>query len=180
VRSWVAGERDAADEQKVREMTGGRVSMATLLATLSALSCATSSPPPAAPPAVTSASLPASSSPPPACEALIEPGVLARSALRRAVDAGLGRWLGGVDIEAARGGGRFAGWRIRSLYPGDPCYSQLDLRAGDVVTRINGAGIERPEQANELFVSLPAAAKLTVDYLRDGVARSLTLTIRGD
>jgi S1-C subfamily serine protease len=116
----------------------------------------------------------------PACGALLAPGVLARSALRRAVDAGLGRWLGGVDVEAARAGGRFSGWRIRRLYPGDPCYAALDLRPGDVVTRINGASIERPEQANALFVSLPAAPALTVEYLRDAAPRSLTLTIRGD
>jgi S1-C subfamily serine protease len=160
-------------------VTGDRAPTATVLAVLTALSCASTSPP-ASSPAAASASPPGSPSSPPACEALVEPGVLARSALRRAVDAGLGRWLGGVEVEAARAGGRFAGWRIRSLYPGDPCYGQLDLRAGDVVTRINGAAIERPEQANELFVTLPAAPALTVDYLRDGTARSLRLTIRGD
>jgi S1-C subfamily serine protease len=149
-----------------------------LVAGAIALSCASRPPPAATPIEVAHETLPDAASP--TCEALATPGVLERSALRRAVDGGLGRWLGGVDVEAARDAGRFSGWRIRSLYPGDPCYGQIDLRPGDVVTRINGAALERPEQANALFVSLPAASALTIEYLRDAAPRSFTLTIRGE
>jgi S1-C subfamily serine protease len=156
-----------------------RVAAGALLAPLGACAHAQGPGAPTALPAA--AELQATPAPPPAaCEALIEPGVLRRASLRRAVDAGLGRWLAGVDVVAERSGGRFQGWRILSLYPGDPCYRGLDLRAGDVVTRINGASLERPEQANAVFVATPDGRTLDIEYQREGEPRSLTLAIRGD
>ena len=103
---------------------------------------------------------------------------LQRAAVARAVDAGFGAWLGTVAVSPVKGppGNRFLGWRIERL-PDDPCYGRVDLRPGDVVTRINGATLERPEQASDLFQSLRAAGALEVALLRDGVARSFRLPI---
>lgn len=111
------------------------------------------------------------------CEAFAAPDVLKRAAIVRAVDAGLGRWLAGVDIVAAKDKGRFRGWTIRRLHPGDPCYRQVDLRPGDVILRINGKTIERPEQANEVWGALRKAPALQIDYVRAGRPTSLTFRI---
>ncbi|MGB8299003.1 MAG: hypothetical protein WCG85_26530 [Polyangia bacterium] len=121
--------------------------------------------------------------PPPApepvtCTAFVKPGVLKRSAVIRVVDAGIGRWLsGGVEVERRIAKSRFQGWEIRRLYSGDPCYATVDLRPGDVVVRVNGRPIEKPEQAFDVLSSLRTVPELVVDFLRDGQPQKLTLQI---
>jgi S1-C subfamily serine protease len=143
--------------------------------------CATA-PPPAVGPGLGEGPTPAPAAepapPPPACTAFVRPGVLRRSSLSRAVDGGLGQWLaGGVEVDRTLAQGRFQGWIVRRLYPGDPCYQEVDLRVGDVVTRINGKSVERPEQATEVFSSLRTVPSLVIDLVREGRPRTLTLTI---
>lgn len=121
--------------------------------------------------------VPPAAAPPVACEARIGADRLRRSAVKRTVDAGLGRWLQTVLVDPVLARGRFKGWIIRSLPDGDSCYAGLDLRAGDVVTRVNGQSIERPEEALAVWVALPTARDLVVDFLRDGSARTLRLGI---
>jgi type II secretory pathway component PulC len=103
--------------------------------------------------------------------------VLKRQAVNRAVDGGLGRWLAGVQVDASVQKGRFRGWVIRSLYPDDPCYREVDLRPGDVVVRINGKSVERPEQANEVFLSLRSAPEVMVELVRSGAPVKLSFPI---
>jgi type II secretory pathway component PulC len=78
-------------------------------------------------------------------------------------------------VDPARQQGRFRGWIIRRFF--DPCFAELDLKPGDVVQRINGTSVERPEQANEVFVSLRSAPAVVVEYTRAGSAQKLTLPI---
>jgi len=161
------------------------------------LSCATSSPVSPSPPPVgeqpTPIVAPAPSPAPPAeaptsaaskqemCTAFVKTGVLKRSAVVRVVDAGIGQWLaGGAEVERKIAKTRFQGWEIRRLYPGDPCYQGIDLRPLDVVTRVNGKSIERPEQAFDVLSSLRTASELVVDFLRDGQPQKLTLQIAGE
>jgi hypothetical protein len=143
--------------------------------------CATTAPPPMGPgeaPAVMPGPPPVAPVAAAPCTAFARAGVLRRSAVSRTVDAGLGQWLaGGVDVDRRLAGGRFQGWAVRSLYPGDPCYRELDVRVGDVVVRVNGKSIERPEQASEVFSSLRTAPALVVDLLREGQPRTVTLAI---
>jgi S1-C subfamily serine protease len=115
---------------------------------------------------------------PAACTAFVKAGVLKRSAVVRVVDAGIGRWLaGGAEVERKIAKSRFLGWEIRRLYSGDPCYAAVDLRPHDVVIRVNGRPIEKPEQAFDVLTSLRTAAELVVDFLRDGQPQKLTLQI---
>ena len=111
------------------------------------------------------------------CTAFAREGVLRRSSLSRAIDGGLGRWLSAVEVEPGVAQGHFRGWVVRSLYPGDPCYREIDLRAGDLVLRVNGKSVEHPEQASEVFASLRTAPALVVDFVRGGQAHTLTLPI---
>jgi S1-C subfamily serine protease len=115
---------------------------------------------------------------PAACTAFVKPGVLKRSAVVRVVEAGIGRWLaGGAEVERKIAKSRFQGWEIRRLYSGDPCYATVDLRPHDVVIRVNGKPIEKPEQAFDVLSSLRTAPELVVDFLRDGQPQKLTLQI---
>jgi type II secretory pathway component PulC len=105
------------------------------------------------------------------------PGVLRRAALVRTIDAGLPLWLQGVEGDRVLANHRFQGWLVKSLHPGDPCYQDVDLRSGDVVLRVNGKSIEKPDQAFDVVQSLRTAPAIVVDYLRDGKPRQFTLPI---
>lgn len=111
------------------------------------------------------------------CDMFAKPGVLKRSAVIRLLDAGLPRWLQGVEGDRALANHRFQGWLVKSIYPDDPCYKELDLRPGDVVQTVNGKSIERPEQAFDVAESLRTASALTVEYLRAGKPQRLSVQI---
>jgi type II secretory pathway component PulC len=74
--------------------------------------------------------------------------------------------------------GKFHGFRIGALKGKD--WQGVDLKAGDVVTRVNGFTVERPENAFEAFQSLEVASELRVDFERDGEPRSLRYAIVDD
>jgi hypothetical protein len=112
-----------------------------------------------------------------ACDARVGPDGLRRAALRRTLDAGLGSWLQGVVVDPKVERGQFRGWIVRSLHPGDACFADVDLQPGDVVTRINGHTIERPEEAHDVWAELRTAPALMVDYLRAGQRKTLRFTI---
>lgn len=107
------------------------------------------------------------------------PRALRREDVKQHVRAGLGHFLQRVslDDQPAFEGGRFKGFRVKALQ-GDPAFWQgVDLRPGDVVTRVNGRPIERPEQALEVFHSLATAPELRVNVERDGKPRDIVLPI---
>jgi type II secretory pathway component PulC len=107
--------------------------------------------------------------------------VLARSTIRAAVSEGLGAFLQHVDLDdrPVLAGGKFRGFRIAALRDA-PFWSGVDLKPGDVVTRINGFPIERPEQAQTAFEALQVASELRVSYDRDGEPRELVYSIVDD
>lgn len=95
-------------------------------------------------------------------------GTISRAELLPILDAGLGRFLQGVDVEAVREAGKFVGFRIVRLWPEDPRFADAAVRPGDVVVRVNGQAIERPEQALAAWNGLRVASELVVSFLRDG------------
>jgi len=104
-------------------------------------------------------------------------GVIARAELLPVLNGGLGRFLQNVQTEPTFHKGAFVGFRIVSLFPGEPAFASLDLRPGDTVTRINGKPIERPEQAVAVWEELRTASNLVVDYRRDGEEHALEFAI---
>ncbi|MGB5548196.1 MAG: hypothetical protein WBM74_16580, partial [Polyangiales bacterium] len=107
----------------------------------------------------------------------VRQGVIARTELVPVLDEGLGRFLQNVQTEPEFHKGAFVGFRIVSLFPGEPAYASLDLRPGDTVTRINGRPIERPEQAIAVWEELRTASVLVVDYRRGGEPQALRFAI---
>jgi type II secretory pathway component PulC len=103
-----------------------------------------------------------------------------RSAVQAVLSAGPGAFLQSlaVDDHAVFLAGKFHGFRIAALR-GDS-WAGVDLRPGDVVTRVNGFSIEHPEQAAEAFYSLKVASELRVEYERDGEPRELRFGIVDD
>ncbi len=102
-----------------------------------------------------------------------------RSDVSAMVHAGFGVFLQTVAIDEhpVFQRGKFHGFRIAALAPE---YGRTGLAVGDVVTRVNGMPIERPEQAIEVFRSLEVASELHIDYERDGAPRELRVAIVDD
>lgn len=111
-----------------------------------------------------------------AAEAAAPPGLLWREDVDRVVEAGLGRFLQQVVIEAKLDDGAFVGWEIRDLRPPE-AWTSVDLLPGDVVTSVNGLPLEREDQAFDAFQGLLKAGELRVTYLRAGETRELLFRI---
>ncbi|MGH7282836.1 MAG: hypothetical protein ACRELY_15025 [Polyangiaceae bacterium] len=146
----------------------------SLLAPLVFVACASNPPPPAAAPA------PASSTQTTTTAASEDPptSVLHRADVHRVVSKGLGAFLTRLTLDdqpAMNKDGKFVGFRIAALQ-GDG-WRGVDLKPGDVVTKVNGFSIERPEQALEAFQSLDVASELRVDLQRDGAPHELRYAI---
>ncbi len=112
------------------------------------------------------------------CGSWKAPGVIDRAALVEVVDQGLGMWLQGVKVEALVEKGKFIGWRIQTLHLTNPCYADVDLRPGDLVTSVNGQSIAREGKAFEVFSSLRTAGAIEVDFVRAGKSQKLKLEIQ--
>jgi hypothetical protein len=110
-------------------------------------------------------------------EAPVVHGAIRRADLLPVLDAGLGRFLQGVETEASLVDGRFVGFRLVSLYPDDPRFRGIDLAPGDVVVRVNGMSVERPEQAFQVWDGLRVASQLLIEYLREGERREIRFDI---
>jgi S1-C subfamily serine protease len=110
--------------------------------------------------------------------AAVAVGTLQRTDVENVVDAGLGRFLSHVVIEPSLSAGKFSGWSIVGLQPA-ALWSGVDLRPGDVITRVNGMAIERETEAFEAFQAVRQAPTLEISYLRQNQPHTLRFTIVG-
>jgi hypothetical protein len=96
---------------------------------------------------------------------------------RTEVDAflanGPGWFIRQVSMEPAHLGDKFVGFRIVRFFDGDPRFSAVDIRPGDVVIRINDLPIGKPDQFMKAWEDIKAARKLNVEYVRGGSVRLL-------
>jgi len=163
---------------EVRTRTGARRAVSVLLALGALAACASTGGPPSAAQAQPEAAPASQAAPtPPICTARVGADRLRRSALVRTLDAGLGRWLQTVSVDPMLDRGHFRGWIVRALPADDACYQTLDLRANDLVTRVNGRSIERPEEAHAVWDSLRTSSELVVDFVREDQPHTLRFTI---
>ncbi len=81
-----------------------------------------------------------------------------------------------LSEEVIRRDGKFTGWRLVGL-PDE--WRGIDLKPGDVVTRVNGLPVETPDEAWEAWKSVGRAPELKIALTRDGAARELVIPIDG-
>jgi hypothetical protein len=101
-------------------------------------------------------------------------GVLERKGLLVILDQGLGRVLARLKLSPAMQGGRFEGFRVSAI---DPAWSGANLQLDDVLLRLNGQPIERPEQAQLAFESLRVASEVALELKRAGEKMTLRYRI---
>jgi type II secretory pathway component PulC len=107
----------------------------------------------------------------------LQAGSITRSALQAELARGVGRFLQNVRVEAVLSHGEFVGWRLLALFPKRPDVHVQVLKTGDVLLRINGESIERPEAFKAVFDSLTGAKELVLDIERDGQPSTLRYSI---
>jgi type II secretory pathway component PulC len=100
---------------------------------------------------------------------------LKRANVKATIAQGLGAFLQNVSVEdwPVMHDGKFYGFKIRTIN----AQWAVDLKPGDVVTRVNGIVPEHPEEADAALRSLEKASSLKVDFERDGKAKTLELPI---
>jgi type II secretory pathway component PulC len=128
-------------------------------------------PPAAAPKAVAQA---------PAAQKPVAPrppqGALYREDVNALIERGFADFLQRVEVEPRLVDGQFRGWSIVNLNPSD-FWSGVDLKPGDIVTRVNDLPIERETEAFTAFESLKQSDALRVAFQRDGQSRVLEYKI---
>jgi type II secretory pathway component PulC len=103
-------------------------------------------------------------------------GALFRVDVNAIIDSGFPQFLQRVEVEPRLVDGQFRGWSIVNLSPRD-FWTGVDLKPGDIVTRVNDLPIERETEAFDAFESLKAADTLRVSFQRDGQSRLLEYRI---
>jgi hypothetical protein len=81
-----------------------------------------------------------------------------------------------LSEEVLRSDGKFSGWRVVGL-PDD--WKDIDLKPGDVISRVNGLPLETPDEFWEAWKSVARAPELKITLTRDGAARQLVVPIDG-
>lgn len=104
----------------------------------------------------------------------IRSGMIARAQLDETLAAGVGVFLGGVDVAPHLQDGRFAGWEIERF---DNAW--VDLLPGDIVRSVNGARIETPAQVQSLWLKLKGSEEILVSVIRGEAAFDLRFTVQG-
>lgn len=85
-----------------------------------------------------------------------------RGALQRIQKEGAQQFIQQVRVRPTFTRGRFYGWRVLAYRgPGK-------LRQGDVVRRVNGASIERPEQFMKVWEAMAERSRLEIHLVRQG------------
>lgn len=88
-------------------------------------------------------------------------------------------FLRSVDVEPAFREGTFIGFKIRGFR--DPArWAGIDLRPGDVVSKVNGRSIEKPDDALLAFKACESAKEVQVVGERANAAHTVVVPIVED
>ena len=103
-------------------------------------------------------------------------GALFRDDVNALIERGFPQFLERFDVEPRLVDGQFRGWSIVTLSPSE-FWNGVDLKPGDVVTRVNDLPIERDTEAYDAFQSLKSSDALRVAFQRNGQSRVLEYKI---
>ena len=107
----------------------------------------------------------------------VQVATIPRALLRAELTRGIGRFLQNVKTEAVLSHGHFVGWRLLALFPKRPDVHVQGIQTGDVLVRVNGVSIERPEDFKSVWDTLETAKELVLEIEREGQPSALHYTI---
>ncbi len=114
--------------------------------------------------------------PPPPPPVVRETGVIRRAALDEVLAAGIGRFLGRVEVSPVMSGASFVGFELTTLRD-EALFEGVDLLPGDRIVSVNGQTIERPDDAFTVWSGLRVASELALVVSRAGQTRELRFAI---
>ena len=100
-----------------------------------------------------------------------------RDELDETLDRGLQPLIAKVGLRPWFEKDRFVGWKIQFREPGEPPFRDSAVRPGDVLTRVNGQPVERPDQMMAVWKSLRGAEQVTFTVLRTGETKEITYAV---
>jgi type II secretory pathway component PulC len=111
------------------------------------------------------------------------PTTTTRAELQAFLDRGLPDLLARMHtapvLDRQGPGARFVGFRLVALADDLRC-GPFGLREGDIVTAVNGHGIERPEDALAVWEQLYEATTISLSLLRGGIEQEAVLTVEDE
>jgi type II secretory pathway component PulC len=107
----------------------------------------------------------------------VDGGAIPRDLLKAELANGIGRFFQQVRPEPVVSRGRFVGWRIATLFPNRPDLKVKGVQTGDIVLRVNGESVERPEDFKAVWDALAEAKQLVLDIERAGETTSVHYAI---
>lgn len=109
----------------------------------------------------------------------IDGGIIPRWRVQAELNRGIGRFLRNVRVNAVLSHGHFLGWKLLALFPERPDVRVRGLQTGDVLLRVNGASVERPEAFKAIWDTLRNADELTLEIERGGQQTKVHYKITG-
>lgn len=91
---------------------------------------------------------------------------VARAQLHTTLDRGPAMFLRGIEIKPHFQDDRFRGWEIVQFMPGETRFDPFDLQPGDVIGRINGQWVARPQQLAALWTTLRSTKAIIIQVHR--------------
>jgi len=82
-----------------------------------------------------------------------------------------------IRAQAVLSNGQQRGYRVFPAPNRDAVFAKLGLRAGDMVTHINGTPLDDPQRGPEIFGTLSSAAEARVTVVRNGRSSDVTLNL---
>lgn len=110
-------------------------------------------------------------------EAPLPPGSLSRKRVDAVLKQGPPWLLSKVQVEEVLRKGAFVGWRVVSL---PASWEGSGVRTGDVVTQVNGLGLEKPDDFFAVWTAIAQAKELRIAIERDGKPEQLAMPIVGE
>lgn len=95
-------------------------------------------------------------------------GTATRAAVDAVLDASPGALLKGIEVEALRPGGTFAGWQLVRVLRKDSPVAMVDVKPGDVLLGVNGHTLETPQDLSALWAELYRADAIEASLERGG------------
>jgi general secretion pathway protein C len=82
-----------------------------------------------------------------------------------------------IRVQPVFNAGKLSGYRLFPGTGGVPGMTRLGLKAGDLVTAVNGTPLDDPNHANDVLQALSNASSATVTILRNGVEEEVNLNL---
>lgn len=109
----------------------------------------------------------------------IDGGTIPRWRMQAELNRGIGRFLREVHVHRVLSHGHFVGWKLLSLFASRAEVRVQGVKTGDVLLRVNGASVERPEAFKAVWDGLRSADEITLDIERAGQPTRVHYKISG-